>query len=183
MGDNVLVEKDAVHELSVVDRSSDLLDKANVAEVNVGRGRGNEAEDRVDGDGGEDGGVLGDDLRAGEPSASAPPSPRHEWAHLGAQTRAGSPQETLPVVQIHRRRNLLQVLDDLLRRAPERLGNNGRVDALAEELLRCAKEGSRQDDDRRRSVSCLDILRRRKVHELLRGAEVSVSAAGEEGRT
>lgn len=60
--DDVLVQKDTVHEFGVVDGTADLLDEADVAKVDVGGGRGNEAENRVDGDGGEDGGVLGDNL-------------------------------------------------------------------------------------------------------------------------
>lgn len=56
------MQQDTVDELSVIDRSSDLLDQANVAKINVSGGGGNESENGVDGDGGEDAGVLRDDL-------------------------------------------------------------------------------------------------------------------------
>ena len=50
--------------LGVVDGATDLLDHANVAEVDIrGGGSFDDAEHRVDGDGGEDVGVLANDLR------------------------------------------------------------------------------------------------------------------------
>ena len=64
LGNDVLVEEDTVDELGVVDSSSDLFDESNIAQVDVGGGVGDESENRVDGDGRDDGGVLRDDLSA-----------------------------------------------------------------------------------------------------------------------
>lgn len=60
--DDVLVEEDSVDELGVVDGSTDLFDESNISQVDVGGGVGDESEDRVDGDGRDDGGVLRDNL-------------------------------------------------------------------------------------------------------------------------
>ena len=60
--DRVLMKQYTIHQFSVIDRSSDFLDESDVAKVDVGRLRGNETEDGIDGDGGEDGGILRDDL-------------------------------------------------------------------------------------------------------------------------
>mmetsp|Transcript_26097 Transcript_26097/g.76121 ORF Transcript_26097/g.76121 Transcript_26097/m.76121 type:complete len:252 (+) Transcript_26097:458-1213(+) len=58
-----LVEDEPVHELCVVDRASDLLDNANVVQVNVDGGRWvDDGQDRVDGDRGENIRVLVHDL-------------------------------------------------------------------------------------------------------------------------
>lgn len=163
-GDDVLVQQDTIHELGIIDGAADLLDEANVAEVDVGGGRSDEAEDRVDGDRGEDGRVLRDNLcRRARGSARVEGRPTRRKGrcetHLGAQTGAGGPQQTLAVGEVDGCRHLGEVLDDLGGGAAERLGDDGRVDALGQQLLGGAQEGSSENDDRRGTISCLDILR------------------------
>jgi len=60
--DRVLMKQYTIHQFSVINCSTDFLDEADVTKVYVGRLRGNETEDGIDGDGGEDGGILRDDL-------------------------------------------------------------------------------------------------------------------------
>jgi len=150
------VQEDAVHELGVVDRAADLLDEADVAQVDVVALVVDEAQDRVDGDRGEDGRVLRDDL--------------------GRERRRRGAQEVVAVAQVDGEGHLGEKLDDLGGGAGERLGDDGRVDALVEQLLGGAEERAGEDDDRGGAVSRLDVLRGREVDELL--PEASESACG-----
>lgn len=61
-GDDTLVECQTLDELGVVDGASDLLHDPDVSQVDVGRGGCDETGDRGDGNGGEGGGVLRNDL-------------------------------------------------------------------------------------------------------------------------
>lgn len=62
-GDDVLVEHDAVDELGVLDGAADLLDDADVTQVDVCRRRRQQARHRVHRDGREEGRELRHDLR------------------------------------------------------------------------------------------------------------------------
>jgi hypothetical protein len=61
--DDVLLQRDAVDELGVLDGAADLFDDADVAQVDVVDAGDDESLDGVDSDRGEDGGVLRDNLR------------------------------------------------------------------------------------------------------------------------
>lgn len=87
-------------------------------------------------------------------------------AHLGTQTSCSSPEQVVPVRKVDGSRHLFQKLDNLGGRLREALGNDGRVDTLAEELLCSSEEGTGEDDDGRCSVSSLNVLSSRQVDEL-----------------
>lgn len=180
-GDDILVQEHAVHQLGVVNGATDLLDEADVAQVDVVGFGGDEAEDRVDGDGSEDGGVLRDDLL--EQSVSSCRESKSGRTHLGRETGGSGTEEVIPFVQVDGRRHVLQVLDHLCRRPRERLGDDGRVDTLAEQLLRRTEKRTRENDDRSRAVSRLNVLRCREVDELDQRSSASVRLECEAGQT
>lgn len=62
--DGVLMKQYTIHQFRIVDRSTYFLDESDVAEIDVVRLGSDETENRIDGDGGEDGRVLRDDLCA-----------------------------------------------------------------------------------------------------------------------
>jgi hypothetical protein len=132
------VKQNTVHHLRVVNGSTNLLDEANVAKVNVLGRSANEAKDRVDGDGRKDGRVLRNDL--------------------GGETGRGGAKEVVSVGKVDGGRHLLEVLDDLLGSAGEGLGDDGGVDTLAEKLLSGTEKGTGEDDNGGGSVSGLDVL-------------------------
>lgn len=168
--DGVLVEQDAVHELGVVDRATDFFHEADVAQVDVLGRRGDEAEDGVDGDRGQDGRVLRDDLctRVVVVVSGLGVWPLRVllWTRLGGETGGGGAEEVIPVREVYGGRHVLQVLDDLGCGAREGLCDDGRVDALAEQLFGGAEERAGQDDDRGGPVACFDVLCGREVDEL-----------------
>ena len=62
LSDDVLVQEDTIDELGIVDSSTNFFDESDISQVDVGRSVGDESENRVDCDGGDDGSVLRDDL-------------------------------------------------------------------------------------------------------------------------
>lgn len=89
-----------------------------------------------------------------------------EETDLGVQRSSRSPQQTLPILKIHRRRKLSEELDSSGRGTEERLGDDSRVKALCQHLLRCAEESAGEDDDGGRAVTGFDVLCRGEVDEL-----------------
>lgn len=89
------------------------------------------------------------------------------WTRLGGETGGGGAEEVIPVREVDGGRHVLQVLDDLGGGARERLGDDRRVDALAEQLFGGAEERAGQDDDRGGTVSCFNVLCGREVDELV----------------
>jgi hypothetical protein len=55
---DVLVENETVHKLSVVDGPADLFHNSDVAQVDVGRSRSDQAFDSIDCNGSQDGRIL-----------------------------------------------------------------------------------------------------------------------------
>ena len=86
--------------------------------------------------------------------------------HLRVQRRARCAQQALAVIELYGRGELLEELHGLLCGPCKRFRNDGRVDALCQQLLCCSEHASREDDDRCRPVSCLHVLGRREVDEL-----------------
>lgn len=56
------MKKNTIHQLGVVDSSSDFLDESDISEIDVGRLRSYETENRVDSDRRKDGRILRNDL-------------------------------------------------------------------------------------------------------------------------
>jgi hypothetical protein len=61
-----LVQNYAFYEFSVLNRSSDFLDDTNIPQIDVCRGRGDEAGNSGDGDWSKDGRILRYDLNPGD---------------------------------------------------------------------------------------------------------------------
>jgi hypothetical protein len=61
--DDVLVQDDTLHELSVFNSSADLFDNTDISQIDIRGGLSDKTTDGLDGDWGKSRGILRDDLR------------------------------------------------------------------------------------------------------------------------
>jgi hypothetical protein len=123
-GDDDLVERNALDQLSVLDGTADLLDDTDIAQVNVRRDGAEEAGDGGDGDRSEDGGVLRDDL-----NGQLRQDDVSSLAYLGVERCGSSTHQRFPVVHVHRYRDVIEQLYGLGSGLLEGVGDGGGVDA------------------------------------------------------
>lgn len=154
-----------VDQFGIVDGSAHLLDHANVAQVDVGGRRGivaEEAEDGIDGDGGEEVGVL-----------------RHD---LGGEAGVDGRDEGVAVGQVDGAGHVAHGRGGEVGGLHEGRGDGRGVDALGQQGRAGVEEGPGHDDDGGGAVAGLNVLRLGQFDEHL-GGRVEDVHFGEDGGT
>ena len=162
-----MVQYYTVNQFGVLYRTADLLDDANVSEIDIGGSRGSKTSHCGDSDGGKGRGVLRDDLNDKCGQTTILSSLSAEVTHFGVEGRSSSAEKRGLVVEVNGGRQLGQVLNRLCGGFLEGLCDDGGMDALLQHLLRRAKKASCKNDNRRSAIPSLYILCSRKIDKLI----------------
>lgn len=162
-----MVEYDAVNQLRVFYRAANLLDNADISEVDIRGGLRGETGHCRDSDGRKGGGVLGDNLKEGGRSNGMPCKPIQRPTHFRVQGSGSGTEKRGLVVEVDGGRQFCQVLNSLRRSLLERLRDDSGMHALLQHLLCCAEQTACENNDGGGAVTSLNVLCGGKIDKLI----------------